>query len=825
MRMHHVKWFLAAGLLGGGVMAYQSRSELRQWFELHQFHVDGLDQALPSEIYTLETNRWLEFDIPKDAPVVRLISNGSIRSTEAVVPGTQWDYAIDYEFQRGGGLRNVTGVYHFKGEQLVFVDKQSGKPIEVNCFIDRHLSPLSARYWMVNLKDPALARANVLRLRLHSSHADLLDVGIRIYFQTDVPERKVGYLWERLSDDQKRDLARGNVYGFEGLNEWEKASLLRTRWGVAAPEGVPDRDFGRRILYIRDDTDTMQVVKNWLPAGIAVDADHSGVLPITNAPGMCLVQMRSFNPGAAPQVVSNTVLWHGELQRSIQTNQFAWLGTNFTVLTSNRDGLLQISSSRPVFVQTFQVDGGQTNEITPQPVHLLTFTAGPTNSVDYDVAHAGEEPTLFRAEVRRYIPPANCPQISTGLLQYALLTGKGDIFQADQVILTNTLSHFDWLMTTNGLTNISEPQSLCFILPPAVKALRISSPLETVLVNAYSRPAEMPKKVRVPEDYSPTSVLAPEQPSWFAVRPPDYLQRREAGLAFVVRLQPRLPDYDPLVLAGQYEWDSFLPDSDPRGQMLMFPPTEGEPSRPDSVPFSYAPVKIGCEQRVQIQGLPWQLQVEPTLVLVFTNGTRGTATVRVDGQTLLDSRVEAPVSEVHLGDLKVGEHRLNITVTSPALAYLNYVDAGTNTAFLQRFCLMASSNVLSFPYVKRQAVPELLVLRVFSPSVTNPQPFQVCLKAQTSSPRGIGPFPDLTFLEREAQVTPGPAGRTCLVATTAAGLDDGQPLFFPLGSDLPPGEYKIEVQVAASSLRWVSLSRTTPGLAEKLSLTLEHRAD
>ena len=132
---------------------------------------------------------------------------------------------------------------------------------------------------------------------------------------------------------------------------------------------------------------------------------------------------------------------------------------------------------------------------------------------------------------------------------------------------------------------------------------------------------------------------------------------------------------------------------------------------------------------------------------------------------------------------------------------------------------------MSFPYVKRQGAPELLVLRVFSPPTTNPQPFQVCLKAQTSAPRGIGPFPELTFLERQAQVTPGPAGRTCLVATTEAGLDDGQPLFFPLGSDLPPGEYRIEVQVASSSPRWVSLSRTTPGLAEKLSLTLEHRAD
>jgi hypothetical protein len=822
MRLGNCKWLLAAGLVGGGVLAYHSRLELRQWVVLHQFQVAGLEQALPSEVYSLETNRWLEFDIPQETPVARIISNASIPSMETATPGTQWGYAIGYEFLGARGRTNRTGVYHFKGEQLVFIDKQTGKPVEVNSYLDRRLSPLSARHWIVNLKDPGLTGARVLRLRLHSSHPELVGVGIRVYFQTEVPERKVSYLWDRLSDDQKRDLARGNVYGFEGLNSWEKSSLLRNHWSVASPEGIPGRDFVRRILYVRDDNESLQVVKNWLPAGIAVDADHSGVLPITNAPGTCQVQMANYTFGAVPQAVSNVLLWHGELQRSIQTNQLTWFGTNHTLLSSNRDGLLQISSSRPVFVRTFQAEPGLTNEITPQLVHLLTFTSSPTNSVDYDVDHAGQEPTLFRIEVRRFTP-STTSAISTGLVQYALQTENGAVFQAGDVTLTNMFSPFDWLVTTNGLTNITEPQSLYFILPPAVKTLRVSSPRETVLVNAYSRPSQLVKKTRVPEDYSPGSALAPEQPSWFTLRPPDYIARREAGQACIVRLQPRLPEYDPLVLAGQYEWDSFLPESDPRGQMIMFPPADDQPPRPESLPFSYFPVMVGCKQRVRLQGLPWEPQVEPTLVLVFSNGVCGAATVSIDGQTLLDNRVNAPVTEVRLGALKAGEHELSINVTSPASAYLNDIASATNAAFLQRFCLMASSNALFFPYLKRQTNAELLVLRVFSQVAGTPQPFQVHVKVQTTIARGIGPFADLTFLEREAQVTPGPGGRTCLVATAAAGLDDGQPLFFPMGSDLSPGEYKLEVRVASSSPHWLSLSRTTPGLAEKLSLTSQPR--
>ena len=67
MRLHSCKWLLAVGLVAGGFKVYQSRSELHQWLRSHQSRIEGLEQALPSRVYSLETNRWLEFEIPKDA--------------------------------------------------------------------------------------------------------------------------------------------------------------------------------------------------------------------------------------------------------------------------------------------------------------------------------------------------------------------------------------------------------------------------------------------------------------------------------------------------------------------------------------------------------------------------------------------------------------------------------------------------------------------------------------------------------------------------------------------------------------------------------------
>jgi hypothetical protein len=106
--MHNCKWLFAAGLVAGTVVAYQSRPELRQWVRSRQFRFEGFEQVPASEIYRLQTNRWLEFDIPEDAPLARIISNGAISSTEPNVPDTEWPYAIEYQMR--GSRGRTTGI-------------------------------------------------------------------------------------------------------------------------------------------------------------------------------------------------------------------------------------------------------------------------------------------------------------------------------------------------------------------------------------------------------------------------------------------------------------------------------------------------------------------------------------------------------------------------------------------------------------------------------------------------------------------------------------------------------------------------------------------
>ncbi len=820
MRMRSSKWFVVAALVAGGVLAYRSSGEIPAWIKRHRFRIEGLEQALRSEMYLLETNRWLQFDIPGDTPLARLVSNASIPATQRPKPGSLWAYAIEYQLVGSDGELVKTGVYHFKGEYVVFREQKSGRTVQVNYFLEPQLTPLTGGHWMLNFADPELKGVRLLRLRLHWHDPEIKEVGVRLYFRKTVPRRKVGYLWNRLSTAQKQNLARGNVYSFDGLNAWEKLCLLRYHWPASSPPGIPGRDFKRRAVFIRDDSETLQVVEEWVPAGIAVDERHYGLLPLTNVAGLYLLELLKYPPDSDLHVIANSFSWCGWQRQENQTFQITWSGPNQIVALTNQNGLLRVGSSAPLYLRLLLVDDGQTNEVTPEPVHLLAFTCSPTNSVEYLVEHVNGSPTLFRVDLRRHCRVGD--ELTPETVRYELLGHEGETLQTGEVTLTNKATPYDWLHTREGLTDVTEPQSLCFVLPPTTRVVRITSSKGDVFVNAYSRPSQLVRKLRVPEDYFPSTV-APTQPSWFTLRPPDHVKRREAGKTCLVRVQPRMPEFDPLVLAGLYEWDSFLPRDYAQGHMVLVPIKENRVPRPEALPTRYLPVSVGVVQQVCFEAAQGKTNVEPTLILVCTHDSRERVSVSLNERMIFDGYLQGNITEIRLGTLNPGVHQLYVRTDAVLGAYMNYLGNEASGAYLRRFCVMVTSNVLHYTYVKQRTDTELLVLRIFSPLCTNRVPYQVRVRFNAPSPRSVGPFADVTILEREATVTPGGTGWVSLIPVQPMQLDDGQAIFLPIGPDFPPGQYEIEVQVNTTAPRWVALSRTTPGLAEKLAITLEPR--
>ncbi len=79
---------------------------------------------------------------------------------------------------------------------------------------------------------------------------------------------------------------------------------------------------------------------------------------------------------------------------------------------------------------------------------------------------------------------------------------------------------------------------------------------------------------------------------------------------------------------------------------------------------------------------------------------------------------------------------------------------------------------------------------------------------------------DFTHLERNFRVRCSPNAQGFALGSEQP-VDSMTTAFFPIGSDIPPGTYRLTLQAKSSAGRYLQVSRTTPGPYEKKTFFVE----
>jgi len=85
----------------------------------------------------------------------------------------------------------------------------------------------------------------------------------------------------------------------------------------------------------------------------------------------------------------------------------------------------------------------------------------------------------------------------------------------------------------------------------------------------------------------------------------------------------------------------------------------------------------------------------------------------------------------------------------------------------------------------------------------------------------IGPFKDITLYERQYNIRPAEGESIPVLMTSNQFLDKGQRFYFPLGSDLPEGQYKLNINLEKGPKGYMLLYRIVPGIFSKRILKKE----
>lgn len=766
----------------------------------------------------------VEFDLPANGSTARVLLNpgvvglNDLRRLRLGHPDLRWRYTVEVEALASQGQSLFKRAYHFRRD-LLEASLPNGTRTTGAFYLDPSAPvPLRSDELLLSFSGPRTPQR--LRLRIIEADVAFAEVLTRAYAPAPMSRRDADVQWQRLSPQQRGRLASGNLFPPQVLSQAERERLIATRWTPVPPR----RGATMRELYVVRD----------LPDTEPVDASTPPLPGVPVAPGLVATvplpeQTRSVRVQLTPQSAVSTdsrsapgrvvLRWAGEsvFQRSVSIHPWGSAGP-LEIRVPLGAGWLEVDSDRTAAVRTWvdradradRADGER--EITPEPTFLRLWDVTPGAPLNFDVTHASGRATPLRLVLRQL--DADAARGSGAPAEVELIKADGSVLRRSAVVLKVAHSRYDQIVPPAPDLAVTEPTEVFFRVPPSVTQVRISSD-GPLLAAAYTRPLNLPRQVRSPEDSLAALGEQGSVPAWFPLRPLDHEQRVNSASTRLLRVQSRPPEDRPELAAGDYTFEDFDPIRGGAARVFLAPREPGLPDRDEALASTFRALPpLG---RVVLKPMPGRDTVEPRLAWAGAEGLKQFSyRISVDGHVVHTGAAGGMAGEILLPTLRPGEHTVRVEADTAVQWWLNHTAEGVPWVRRQAHEL---ERALSFDVERQSTAREFLSVRIYAPAGA-PKPLR--LRVRVEAPRrqdAIGPWPGWLFTERVHEVRPTAEVALPLAESDGGYADAGRSFFIPLPEGAPRGRYRITL-MAQPGAGWMTLSRVTPGWVQQRRLTL-----
>ena len=812
-------------MVAGWVFISEGFSEtVGQWLDGNRVDSERLDQAQRSMAYVLDRERWVEFPLSGHGEVIKVLSNASLPKGLAGDPEHIWSYALEYQVIGAQHAMLDEWTYHHRTRVSYYRDNTTGKHTPRHFFYGLEQFPANAAVMRINLNE--MDGPVALRMRLAEADPGIGDVIVRVYQPNPTPKHRMATTWQRLSVAKREFMARGNVFGPEMLRDHEIRNLLRNRRQPVGPRGVRGEDYEDRVIYslgFEEDDLVDDYRDDIVPAGLFVDHWLRATLPIPESGARVAL---AFTPVGDRSLAGEAVWlrWHGRgpgqrSQRRVRLN-----ATDNTVEEFYDGGLLEIVAEHPL---TFQAQ-----LITPQneeregdgPFNLRAYIAGYETAVEYAIDHVAGVATPFRVDLRAFSAlPDQPPQPPAHSVRYHLLSSEGEVVKQGRLLVEPQWSLYDRFRGDITARRLTDAARFYFDLPPSVATVRFYTDDAPVLINAYTRPAKLARRVRLPEDNYPDASDDQRQPAWFLVRPAHEVQLIADNRSVLLELHRRPPQDDLDILAGRYDWQGFEPEGGWLARHVLTPRDPETVLRDEALGSTFREVSSAGVNVLELRDLPAVSQVRPRVLFMRDDERPMTVTMTLDGTPVVHQQVAGRRGEIALPSIDVGAHRFSIAAGDAQARWLiNHAGAGER-AYLKRLAHRIPRQGLTY-LIEKKTAEEVLSARFFA-SQDDARRARLRITLEAPQSRGIGPFRGWTFTSRLNDVRVDDSAPVVVWNTRGDVVSAGQSIFVPLADDLPPGMYRIRVELDGDVSGYFSLYQLMPGQFDQRRFFVERMLD
>ncbi len=768
-----------------------------------------LENAQPRTVYVLDETKWLEFPLSGKGGVITLLFNASVRQQASRQVDTVGKYAIEYQVINSDGQVLEESIYHHRARVSFYLDKQNNRELTRLFYLNTPNVPSDSGVTLINTS--GFNRLALLRVRLAGSDPEIVDAVVRLYEADPVAEHKLATAWHRLSNKQRGSIARGSAYGHELLREAEKRNLLLNRSKPAGPKGVRGKDYLDRKLYVINNKEDPLIsieAESTRPAGLFVDRWLRGVLPIPEGGAELTLQfLPTENHTLNADGESVYLHWYGRGPGKRAVNQVILSPSTMDFKGQFDGGLLEIKASVPLVVRATSHENGNNNEVSGASFYLRAYETRLDAPVEFSVQHVANGATPLRIDVRSFASRTDNP--SGESVRYELLNSHGRVVKAGLLAVDNTPSVYDRFSLDTAALRLSEPARYYFAIPSNVSAIRLYSNTPT-LVTAYTRPIDLERHLRVPEDYYFSRDDDKRQPAWFLVRPANSAVLMTEHRSHSINIQRRPPKVSSDIASGQYRWESYEPEGPWLGRHLLTPKQENAPLRKEALASTFVELSLHRPSPITFQALKGFSRIRPSLIFVRNVRAPARTEVTFNGEVLFSGLVAGSRGEIRLPPIPPGTGTLNVSSNESGKWFINHA-MGNAPAYIKRLSYRIPSDGLTFNYLKRD-LEEVLSAQLFS---TNDEHHRVRLhvRIERHAQQEIGPFKTWSFTDRvvDARTNHNNDQPVPVLNTHNEFVSKGAPFFLPLGSDLSPGSYRIHLEIDSGPESYLTLYRIVPG--------------
>ena len=811
-------------------------AEVRRWRDRR-----SVEDTIRSTAYPIDETKWLEFDLPSQAIGLRLLTNAALTNTSLPPispdrPRRGWDYAVDFELlddqlqpiqQRRYHLR--TRISDLQAAGTDFTEGQTW-------FQDSQLVPAQTRTVQVPLHHLE-ARPRRLRVRLGDRHEQVQEVVMRLYFKYERPDFEKPYVWGRMSLDARQRMCRASVYPADLLSPWERRNLLRWDWTALPPLGRSDVDYQHRLIYQREDPQLADWEFLPPPEGIVCRPDQPVTIPTPAADG--IVQLEFFPDHQVTRTIHAVVdvLIHQKLFGVVAQHRQQPAGSAELFRFETSGELLEVTASDYLIcVASWRPRGNEAAQSQDPPITLnssdTSIRAALTNQdqpLDYEIAHVNQLPTPLRVTLRRMLPrtPASDEhhwpaQIATAEVDYEFLDEHGQSVQKGTLKTVPDVARYDRGSIGSAPMFVTEPTTTFFSVPVGVTTVRFRCDESDVAIIAFTRPRDLPRTWRIPEEQGLFEQQEELARTWFLLRARGHRERVADNRVADISIQTRPQPPHELLISGLYEWEDHRPREFTPGRFVLTKRDTSLALRDEAIASAYYQLSVD-----RVSDFRWRTQditrpFEPRLMYLLPPSSDGPIQVVIDGTLFHEFLPRSRRGEISLPAVAYSPTRHSLQVNAPpgSKIFLRNIELTDAPCYTKRFVYELADEPLSFDVVKHTDAAEQLVLRTFFDSKAaqtpspqrDPQRVAVQVRLLGVETRRAGPLTGWTLEQRVYDIARRLEEPMILFGGAEHWVDPGDACTITLADDVPPGTYRLEVRCVQprNSLSFVSLYRVRP---------------